>query len=151
MKKGELIISAFLFVMGWWVLWQATMLPHLSIAGPGPEFLPNLVGVMLVILSAIMFVNTWRSSGVTPPDWLPDRAGARRVITMVVGLFFYVSLLEVIGYPILTFLYAFYTITVMSKFRWYTRLVVSAVLTGLFYQGFAGFLEVPLPTGIFGI
>lgn len=151
MKKGELIISAFLFLMGWWVLWQATMLPHLSIAGPGPEFVPNLVGGLLVVLSSIMFVNSWRSSRATPEGWVPDRAGAIRVITMVVGLFFYVSLMEVVGYLILTFLYTFYTVTAMSKFRWYSRLVISIVVTGVFYQGFAGYLELPLPTGILGI
>lgn len=151
MKKGDLIISAFLFLFGWWVLWQATMLPHLSIAGPGPEFVPNLVGVLLVVLSAIMFVNTWRSSKETPEGWVPDRAGAIRIITMIVGLFFYVALLEVVGYLMLTFVYAFYTITVMSKYRWYTRLVISALITGIFYQGFVGYLELPLPSGILGI
>ncbi|HEX2986699.1 MAG TPA: tripartite tricarboxylate transporter TctB family protein [Chloroflexota bacterium] len=151
MRKGDLVISAFLFLMGWWVLWQATMLPHLDLAGPGPEFVPNLVGGMLVVLAGIMFVNTWRGSAVTPEGFIPDRAGIIRVVTMVVGLFFYVTLLEVVGYLVLTFIYTFYTITAMSKYRWYTRAIVAAVITVTFYQGFVGFLEVPLPRGsIFG-
>lgn len=151
MKKGELLIAAFLFLLGWWILWQATMLPHLSLAGPGPEFLPNLVGILLVLLSAMMFVTTWRGSAVTPEGFIPDRAGIIRVSTMVVGLFFYVVLLETVGYLVLTIIYTFYTVTAMSKFRWYTRLALSVVIPLIFYQGFVGYLEVPLPRGtIFG-
>ena len=151
MKRVDLVVSVVFFLMGSWVLWQATLLPQFSVFGPGPEFMPNVLGVLLMILSAAMFVNSWRNPPSIPEGFVPDRSGMERIVVMVVALFLYTALLEVVGYLPLTFAYAAFMLLAIWKSRWYVSLVVAVVITFVFYWSFVMVLGVPAPKGILGI
>lgn len=151
MKRVDLVVSVVFFVVGVWVLWQASMLPQFSVFGPGPEFMPNVVGVLLLILSALLFVNSWRNAPPTPEDFVPDRAGVYRILVIVVALLLYTALLEVVGYLVLTFAYAVFMLFGLARYRWYLNLALAIVITYGFYQAFVVMLGVPAPKGIFGI
>lgn len=150
MKRADLIISVVFFVMGIWVLWQATMLPQFSVFGPGPEFMPNVLGILLIVLSAVCFVTSWRGSPATAKDLVPDRAGLYRIAVMIIALFLYVALLDSVGYLPLTFAYAAFMLLALTKYRWYVNLGIAVIITGLFYWSFVIALGVPVPQGIFG-
>ncbi|MHB0871499.1 MAG: tripartite tricarboxylate transporter TctB family protein [Chloroflexota bacterium] len=151
MKVADLIVSVVFFLLGCWVLWQATMLPQFTVFGPGPEFMPNVLGVLLLILSVLLFVNSWRNATPLPQGFWPDRSGALRIAAMVVALFLYTALLEVAGYLLLTFGYAAFMLLAMAKYRWYVDLALAAAITFGFYQSFVVVLGVPVPRGVFGI
>ncbi len=151
MKRVDMVVSAIFFLMGAWVLWQATLLPTFSVFGPGPEFMPNVLGVLLLILSAVLFVNSWRKSPSIPEGFVPDRKGLFRIAVMIVALFLYTALLEVVGYLPLTFAYAVFMLLAMWRARWYVSLVVAVAITFGFYWAFVVVLGVPAPKGILGI
>ncbi len=151
MKRVDLVVSVLFFLLGAWVLWQATMLPQFSVFGPGPEFMPNVLGLLLLILSAMMFVNSWRKPLSIPEGFVPDRNGLFRIAAMVVTLFLYTALLEVAGYLLITFAYALLMLIALARYRWYVDLVLAAVITLGFYEAFVVVLGVPAPRGILGV
>jgi putative tricarboxylic transport membrane protein len=151
MRVADLVISAAFFVMGAWMIWQSTMLPQFSVFGPGPEFLPNIAGGLLIVLSALLFVSTVRKGEVTPADFWPNRSGWYRVGVMVFALFLYTALLEVVGYLLLTFLYMVFMLFALSKYRWFVKIGLAVFITLLFYQIFVGMLGVPAPKGILNL
>jgi len=146
-----MVVSAVFLLMGLWVLWQATMLPTFSVFGPGPEFMPNLAGVLLVLLSLLLFFNSWRSNASLPEGFMPDRGGIFRVLIILASLGLYTALLDLVGYLPMTFAYALFMLLAMWKARWYVSVVVATLITGGFYWVFVVLLEVPAPRGIFGI
>ncbi len=151
MKRADLFVSVVFFLIAIWVLWQSTMLPHFSIFGPGPEFAPQLLASVLVLLSGILFVTTVRKANAAGESLMPDRQGISRIAIILVALFLYIYLMEVIGFGVTTFIYCLAMLLTMWKARWYFSVLVSAFLTGIFYWAFVFALDVPVPTGIFGI
>jgi putative tricarboxylic transport membrane protein len=151
MRVADLVISGTFFVMGVWILWQSTMLPQFSVFGPGPEFLPNIAGGLLVVLSALLFGSAARKGGVTPADFWPNRGGWYRVSVMVFALLLYTALLEVVGYLLLTFLYMVFMLFALARYRWFVKIGLAVFITLLFYQIFVGMLGVPAPRGILNL
>jgi len=151
MKRVDMVVSVVFFLMGAWVLWQATMLPTFSVFGPGPEFMPNLAGILLLILSTILFVSSARSREPLPEGFIPDRAGVIRVALILLGLMVYTALLDVVGYLPMTFVYSLFMLLTMWRTRWYKSLLVAAAISGGLYWVFVMVLEVPAPRGILGI
>lgn len=151
MKRVDLAVSVVFFLVGAWVLWQATMLPTFSVFGPGPEFMPNVAGILLLILSVLLFASSWRSAPTLPECFAPDRNGLLRIAVMIVALLLYTALLEVVGYLALTFAYAAFMLFALARYRWYVNLALAVVITCAFYWAFVSVLGVPAPRGIFGI
>lgn len=150
-KRADLLISVIFFVMGTWVLWQATMLPQFSVFGPGPDFMPNVLGVLLLILSSLLFVSTVRKAAAAGESLMPDRQGLYRIVVVVVALFLYTALLDAVGYLVLTFAYSLLMLAALGKYRWYVSLALAAVITFTFYWSFVTLLGVPAPKGIFSL
>ncbi len=151
MKRVDMVVSVVFFLMGVWVLWQASMLPTFSVFGPGPEFMPKLAGILLLLLSTIVFVSSSRSHEPLPEGFIPDRSGVMRVVLILAGLMVYTALLDLVGYLPMTFAYSLFMLLTMWRARWYLSLLVTAAISGGLYWVFVMLLEVPAPRGIFGI
>ncbi len=151
MKRADLVFSTLFFLIGCWVLWQATMLPHFTVFGPGPEFMPNVLGVLLLLLSATLFVQSLRKASQSGESLMPDRAAIIRIVTIIAALFVYTYLMDILGYLVTTMAYSLFMLFVMGKFRWYMNVGVAAIITYIFYWSFVVALGVPAPEGIFGV
>lgn len=151
MKRVDLVVAILFFLLGAWVLWQATMLPTFSVFGPGPEFMPNVAGGLMVGISAMLFANSWRNPPQLPADFVPDRTGLFRIAVMIVAIFLYTALLEAVGYLVLTFSYATLMLFALARYRWYVNLGLALAITVAFYYVFVTVLQVPVPKGIFSL
>ena len=150
-KRVDLVVAIVFFVMGLWVLWQATMLPHFSVFGPGPEFMPNVLGVLLMILSIVLFVTTLRKAHESGEVSMPTREAMNRIGIIVGAIFLYILLMETLGYLVTTFAYSAFMLLALWKQRWYYSLIIAAGLTYGFYWAFDTVLGVPVPSGaLFG-
>jgi putative tricarboxylic transport membrane protein len=147
-KRADLVISVVFFLMGIWVLWQASMLPQFSVFGPGPEFMPSVLAILLLLLSAILFVTTLRKATPDTESPMPDRQAVFRISVIVGCLFLYVALLDRIGYLPLTFAYCLFMLAALGRYRWYTNVIVAAAITGFVYWSFIMVLGVPAPRGM---
>jgi putative tricarboxylic transport membrane protein len=110
---------------------------------PQPGFFPFLGGIFLFLLSSILFVRALR--GCTGETTFGN---LRRPAILILGLVFYVSLLDSVGYIIATTCLAAIVLLVMdTQPRWLvagTSLSLALVTYFLFNQ----LLGMPLPGGI---
>lgn len=136
--------------MGIWVLWQASMLPHFTVFGPGPEFMPNVLGILLMILSAILFVSSLRKASEAGERLMPSREAINRIVTIIVALLVYIYLTDILGYLVTTLAYSLFMLFAMGRFRWYVNVAVAVAITYVFYWSFVIMLGVPAPEGLFG-
>ncbi len=150
MKRADLVFSVIFFFIGAWVLWQATMLPHFSVFGPGPEFMPNVLGILLMILSTVVFVTSLRKASEAGESLMPSRQAIYRIITIIAALFVYTYLMEIFGFLMTTLAYCIFMLFAMGRFRWYVNLIVAVTITFVFYWSFVTVLGVPAPDGMFG-
>jgi putative tricarboxylic transport membrane protein len=117
----------------------------------GPRFVPLIVAIGLIVLSALFLLRTW---------WHPDVALAERSAEeddathwatpglIMAALLVYAFALEPIGYPVATALVFFVVARVLGS-----RAVVRDALAGLvlgfgLFTAFTQFLGVSLPSGI---
>lgn len=110
---------------------------------PQPGFFPFLGGILLFLLSSILFVRALRgSTGET------TFGNLRRPAILILGLVFYVSLLNSIGYIITTTCLAAIVLLVMDTKPPWLVAGTSLSLALATYFLFNRLLGMPLPGGI---
>ncbi len=114
-----------------------------SVFAPQPGFFPWIGGLMLVGLSAGLFVQTLRlqaASTSSADEWL-------RPALLLATLVLYVPLLEPLGYPLTTTGLCVVTLRILRTRRWSVTVAVSLALAlGTFFLFTRG-LSVELPAG----
>ncbi len=123
--------------------------PFGSFANPGPGFLPLSVGIIMFLLSLILFVQSFLK-GKEEGKTLWTKGSTARVLLILASLIIYGVLLESLGFILMTFLLMGFLLLAIGSQR-----IVFAVLISLFssigcYAVFQLWLEVQLPKGIFG-
>ena len=141
-QAGSLIF----FFVALYIIWQAHGLNYYTSLGPGPGFFPFWLGLSLAILCIVWFCQvTFRPVEDMAPDFIPDRAGLLRVISLFVALVLVVALIGQLGYRITMLFFLLFVLTVLGR----QNLILTLVLAlggswGLFYV-FQQWLDVRLP------
>jgi putative tricarboxylic transport membrane protein len=120
-------------------------------ATSGPRFVPLVVAIVLIVLSALFLVRTF----VRPDIELAWRSAEEDAAThwptpglIAVALVVYVFLLEPLGYPLATAL-MFVAVTRLLGSRLLLRDVIVGVVLGLVvFTAFTQYLGVSLPAGL---
>ena len=137
-----LALSA-VIVLGTWHLgyWRDTT--------AGPAFAPVWVAAVGALL-AILQLRAARAAGwVGEYDW-PDAAGMKRVVATFLGLVVFSAASPFIGMVPGVALFVFLVLYGLLTRPLVPALLTSAMTTGLVYVVFVRWLNVGLPTGIFG-
>jgi len=149
MKRLDLRSSLFWMIVSAITVFLSLRLPFGSFATPGAGFLPILVGVLMFLLSLILFIQSFskEEEEIKP---LRARGGTGRVLLILVSLIVYGLLLESLGFILMTFLLMGFLLLAIGSQR-----IILVVLISLFssigcYAVFQVWLEVQLPNGIFG-
>ncbi len=123
--------------------------PFGSFANPGAGFLPLLVGMLMFLLSLILFIQCFlkREEG---GKTLWTKGATARVLLILASLIVYGLLLESLGFILMTFLLMGFLLLAIGSQR-----IVLAFFLSLFssigcYAVFQLWLEVQLPKGILG-
>ena len=127
------IFNLFLVALGGALYWHsATMTTELSGGNIGPDVLPKLLALALVVTASLNLVTVMRKQGAGGDKGANEYdGGAHRKFLVLVGLLVaYALLLEPLGYVISTFLFLFAAIQAMER----GHFVKSAIIAG----GFAG-------------
>jgi putative tricarboxylic transport membrane protein len=115
---------------------------------PGPGFLPFVLSLLLICLSLALILQQWNKGSSSAPFW-PQRTWVRPLLGVIVFVL-YAWLIEHLGFLAVTFLFMVFWMWMIEKIGWLRILLVSGSVTAVLYSIFAYFLEVPLPSGIFG-
>ena len=149
MQRLDRIGAIVCLVIAGIALWQSMKVPMGNIRQPGPGFLPFWVGVILALLSAVLWFQAGvRKPGVEPVRFLSGEGKWPYVVAAGVGLLTYTFLLEPLGFIISTTILILWQAQLFEKGKWIRNLVVSILFSIVVYYLFAHVLEVMLPTGI---
>jgi heme A synthase len=142
-RKGDLIISGGLCVMGIFVILKARAMPYGEATVPGPGFLPTILGVLLFGISVILGIKALLSRG------NPARVqlGHRSMVSILAAMVILAGLLERAGFlPVMT-LFVFLSLKTLSRLRWWMCLLWGLVAALVAYGFFGLVLGIPLPFG----
>jgi putative tricarboxylic transport membrane protein len=143
MARADALAAGGVLLLAAVAAWEAGKLPLGTASNPGPGFLPWWVAVTLGLLAILRLGQAW----IARPA--PDTGGPdRRVVAVagfVVALAAYVALLELLGYPLCTFLLVLVVLRLVEPRRWPVALGVAAAAAIASFVVFAVWLKVPLP------
>jgi putative tricarboxylic transport membrane protein len=147
MKQRGNIEALLWAVFGLYVTYQGFLLKLGTGRAPKPGFMIFWVGVAIVILSGLFFIENFR----TPErDHEPLWRGVRwlRGATLLAALFLYVSVFQFLGFIVSTFLLLVYMFKGLEPQSWRSALALSAATVAICYLVFGVLLELPFPPGV---
>jgi hypothetical protein len=120
-----------------------------KLSNPGPGFLPLVCGSVLGILGIIVFIRTYLPSTreVKVVLWDLDTKWRAMILT-IISLILYASLMDFIGFYLVTFLWMIFTCRWIARLGWRTTISIS-VLTVIFtYVVLSYYLGIRFPVGM---
>jgi putative tricarboxylic transport membrane protein len=163
MGKAERISAVIIVAFGGFVMAYSYYSLKLGMMiTPGAGFLPFFIGIGLVILGVLWFVQkSMRKGEVCVPlmeDTCATVEGPSKAVDLIAGisrkmllglavLIVYAALFERIGYFLSTLIFMFAWQMLVEKERWQKSLLITAIATITMYTLFHYLLNVPLPNG----
>lgn len=154
-KYGDIIVGIVYAALGIALIAAARVLPRSQVMEIGPDFMPTVVGVLILALSIILLVQAVRERRKNPGRaYEKDDSDYRRVITSLILVLLYVFLLRPVGFIVCTLVYLFCQIYVLAPESSRTRkdvityLVIDVIFTLIVYYLFRIGFKIILPTGI---
>lgn len=149
MINSNRIQAALWAIFGLYVSYEGFLLKLGTPRAPKPGFMIFWMGVIIVILSALFFIET-----LTIP-WQEHKAlwrGGRwfRGMKLMAALVLYVSVFQILGFILSTFLLLVFLFKGLESQRWRTALLLSAATIAICYLVFGVFLELQFPPGLLG-
>jgi putative tricarboxylic transport membrane protein len=152
LKRPYQITALVCLLFALFVGWQSLRLPYYSVMGPGPGFFPIWLSVFFGLLAAVMFGQaTVGVSEPMPEDFFPHRTGFVRIGVILGAMTGTILLIDPLGFRLTMFAFFLLLLSALSRHRLIVSVPIAAVGSFGVYQLFTGFLEIPLPIGIFGI
>jgi putative tricarboxylic transport membrane protein len=108
--------------------------------------------VILAILAMIMIGSALKrpATGKDKTPIFPGKQALFSIIGVMVGLGVYISLIEVLGYLVDTFLLVLFLMKVVEREQWRMSLIVSVCTTVGLFVTFQLLLQITLPSNMFG-
>jgi putative tricarboxylic transport membrane protein len=125
---------------------SARLLPFGAVRNPGPGFFPWWVSVALGLLALVLLGHS--VAGRRGPAQSARGGRLLKVVGVLALLGVYSLVLDVIGYPIATFVVVLFMLRVTEPHRWPLALGLALLAAGGSYVLFAVWLGVPLPAGL---
>jgi putative tricarboxylic transport membrane protein len=149
-KRFDKIGSMVCLIVAAIVIWQSAIIPMGRINKPGPGFLPFWVGIILALLSAVLWVEaSLRKPSAGTARFLSGEGKWPYVVFAGVSLLAYTGLMEILGFRISTFLLLICLFWFVGKQKWWVVLTGASLVTVFTYLIFRVALKVQLPAGLF--
>ncbi len=151
MKKRDRVSSLIWLLLAVYICIESLRLPLGSLRDPGPGFLPLVVGVILGVLSMVNFGQARADISQTPGGSWYSRERWKHLVGVLVALFAYAGVLDLLGFLTATFLLLIYLFRYgLEPSRWVWAIGGSAMASVSCYVVFELWLQTQLPKGIFG-
>lgn len=151
MKKVDQITAIVILIFSLLVIEESAKMALFVEFAPGYGFLPFWLGVLMAVLSVLLFVDARRRSDLNDsPQPFPKKAAFISIIIALAAVGFYAMFLEVLGYIITTLVAVYLLLGVMEKEGWRRTLIISIAITAGLYILFQVWLGVGLPKNMFG-
>lgn len=114
----------------------------------GPSVFPTGLGILLIVLSVLLLVETIRNKkvyaivgekeDVTTPNY-------KRFIIIFLAALGYVLLLDILGYLITTFAFLVIGFQTLERGKWLNTVIIAAAFSSIIYFGYVNVLGGSLP------
>ena len=122
-----------------------------SLSHPGPGLIPLGCGLVLGILSLIVFARTFKEpQAETVVLWEPGTRWAK-IFQTISSLIGYGFLIDLLGFHFMTFIWMGFVCRWVGGMRWRTTLITSAATVFFSYVLFEHFLRIRFPKGFLGV
>ena len=131
-KYGDICVSIFFLVVGIFLIIGARSFPKSAVVEIGPDFMPTVIGVIIILLSAILLAQSIKGlkEAVAKAEAEgPDDSDYKRVLSSLILSLVYVFVLQPVGFIISTFVYLFGQIFRRTSF---STLLLTSSLFSLF-------------------
>ena len=131
-------------VFGAVAAYQSAKLPFGTVHSPGQGFFPWWTSTAIVLLALVLLFQAFTSR-----SSIAQQGAGRiaKVSLLLLVLFAYTFLLELLGYLLCTFFLVLFMLRAIDLQRWTVALGMAAVTAIGSYVVFAMWLSVPLPRG----
>ena len=146
-------VTALAFLaLGLYVVMQARGMEYFTSIGPGAGFFPFWLGLLMCGLSLLWLGQvTLGPSATLPPDFLPDRAGVRRVVVILGALALLAVLIDRLGYALTMLAFVLVLLTVVGRQSLAVALPLALLSSFGLYYVFRYWLAVQLPPSAVGL
>ncbi len=160
-KYGDFVVGIFYAVLGAALIIGAKALPKSKVMEIGPDFMPTLIGVIILILAVILLVETASRFKVHTTELetsvYKDTSDYKRVLGSLAAATVYVNILKPVGFIISTLTYLLIQIYILApdqnrtKKDIITYIIIDVVFTVVVYLLFRYGFKIVLPAGMFSI
>lgn len=150
MRKPDQVSSLVSLAIAVFICVESLRLPLGSFQDPGSGFFPLGSGIILGILSIVLYLKSHVSKSVEMgKSWFP-KEGWRKLISFLVILFGYTTALGILGFFLSTSLLLAFLFRLVQPKNWIVVLGSGALASYLAYIIFEKWLELQLPDGFLG-
>ncbi|MGH2316393.1 tripartite tricarboxylate transporter TctB family protein [Planococcus sp. SE5232] len=163
-KYEDVFSGIFLLIVSVIMFFTAYSFEALTTSLVGPAFMPQIIAIVMAIFSVVIAVGGFRKSKIIPEEKnSPEQHKEELIVTekrsykpvlISLGLMIgYVILLPYIGFLIMTVIYIFLQMLILSHIthrKIWLFLLISIVTSATIYYLFRNVFYVMLPTGIIG-
>jgi putative tricarboxylic transport membrane protein len=141
--------SLFWFILGGMAVITARRTGIGTLTSPGPGFLPLVGGLLMILLSLIIFIQAFsREAKEAEKGWI--KIGNWRIWLVTVCLFFYTFSLNRLGFVIGTFLLLVFLFQLIERKSWLWATFTAGATIFAVYMVFYVWLQIQLPRGFWG-
>lgn len=121
-----------------------------SYYAPGPGFLPFWIGLIIIILSLILFFQSVRMDQEENIENILMERNWKNILLLIASLFIYTLILEKLGFVISTFVFIAFILRLVETKRWPVVVNVAVAAALGTYLIFEVWLQTQLPRGVLG-
>ena len=147
MKKTDRIQSLIWGIFGLYIAFEGVHLKLGTPRAPKPGFLIFWMGIIMMILSAGFFLQSFSAVQEGRKIRWKGRQWPKGIMVML-ALFLYAAVFHWLGFILSTFLLLLFLFKGLEPQRWGIALLLSAVTITICYLVFSVFLELQFPPGL---
>ena len=157
-KYGDIVTGIFYAVLGAVVIYLSKQLPKSKVMKIGPDFMPMLIGIIILILALMLLfsaIKNFKANAEKAASMPADTSDYKRVLASLVLVVIYVNILAPVGFILSTLGYLFLQIVVLApNDRRTAKNILSYAILDVVFVFAVFFLfrygfKIVLPSGIF--
>jgi putative tricarboxylic transport membrane protein len=153
-KRDEAVVGGVIFLFGGLTILLSLGMPIGTFRMAGPGMFPLCLGIALMILSGIFFLQTVFQEKAPAPKRDSSRSSPGAFLQVIVflgAMVLITTLFNPLGYPVSAFLLMAILLRSLGMKRWAWNLPLSFGTAAVCYVLFVQWLKIPLPKGWLGI
>jgi hypothetical protein len=149
MAKHDRMSTLFFVGLAIAIIVESIRMGRGSLSNPGPGLIPLGCGLVIGILSLIVFAGTFRGSS---REGLRDKAMrfSWNIISALISMVAFGFLVNPLGFYTTTFLWLGFVCRWIARMGWKATIILSVIATLSTWLLFGYFLEIRFPRGIMG-